>query len=457
MGAAEMSGSPRSGEVSPRTPSALRNELAAAKKAVELLKAEKTVADEKLEKVQAILDKERNALRDVLATARAKVDELTDELKLKKDEIFGLQNTVKDRDAEIQRLLALLRDQKPAQVNTEQFTTQIANLQRTIQQLQTTNAESDMRSRQRISQLERDLAAKEMAPAPVPGQDAELMRLKQRVSQLEKELAAKENAVAPAAAANPGQDAALRDELAKQRDINQDQMQRLNDLQRSGGDKEAMMKQLSSLREQLQSQSKLFGEQMDNARKREEDLREQLVKQRSELNGEVSDLRQQLSRAMENENVHKVDQLSKMLMRIRHECSLRLANIQLLRARNITFVCFFHFWAHHTQQVNSEKRLSNEARYKLEQARLKAEGKLSQFAATPLDHKKHMQTRHEAFDTHRYELWDNMAPRGGRGDGRDGSVSQSPRSTPSSSPMSRNQNRGAKPRMNTPILGRTLT
>merc|ERR1711939_362493 len=80
-------GSPRSGEVSPRTPSALRNELAAAKKAVEVLKQEKLATEEKLEKLHAVLDKERNALRDVLAAARTKVDELTEEGK-KKDALY---------------------------------------------------------------------------------------------------------------------------------------------------------------------------------------------------------------------------------------------------------------------------------------------------------------------------------------------------------------------------------
>merc|ERR1719247_537104 len=142
------------------------------------------------------------------------------------------------------------------------------------------------------------------------------------------------------------------------------------------------MKQLTSLREQLQSQSKLFSDQMDASRKREEDLRQQLVKQRQDSNAELSELRQQLSRALENENAYKVEQLSRMMIKVRHECALRLSNIHLLRHRNITFVSFFHFWAHFTQQANAEKRLSAEARYKLETARLKAEGKSQQFGLT---------------------------------------------------------------------------
>ena len=57
-------------------PSALRNELAAAKKAVEVLKGEKDHTQNKLEKLHAVLEKERAALRDVLSAARKAVDDL---------------------------------------------------------------------------------------------------------------------------------------------------------------------------------------------------------------------------------------------------------------------------------------------------------------------------------------------------------------------------------------------
>merc|ERR1711998_108060 len=71
-----MSGSPGG---SPRSenkgPSALRNELAAAKKAVEVLKQEKDHTQNKLEKLHAVLEKERAALRDVLQAARKAVDD----------------------------------------------------------------------------------------------------------------------------------------------------------------------------------------------------------------------------------------------------------------------------------------------------------------------------------------------------------------------------------------------
>ena len=57
-------------------PAALRNELAAAKKAVEVLKGEKEHTQQKLEKLHAVLEKERSALRDVLSAARKAVDDL---------------------------------------------------------------------------------------------------------------------------------------------------------------------------------------------------------------------------------------------------------------------------------------------------------------------------------------------------------------------------------------------
>jgi len=91
----------------------------------------------------------------------------------------------------------------------------------------------------------------------------------------------------------------------------------------------------------------------------------------------------------------------------------------------------FHQWAHISNQVNAEKKLSTEARFRLETARAKSEGR-SLFGETPLLHRTHMQTRESEGDKHRYELWENMAPRGGRGDGRTASssstIAQSPKS-----------------------------
>ena len=74
-----------------------------------------------------------------------------------------------------------------------------------------------------------------------------------------------------------------------------------------GGDSDALQRQLASMRDQLQSQSKLFSDQMENGRKREEELRQQLVKIRQDSNKELGELRGQLARALENENAYKVN------------------------------------------------------------------------------------------------------------------------------------------------------
>jgi len=378
--------SPRSGDVSPRTPSALRNELGAAKRAVEVLKAEKQNADEKLEKLHAVLEKEREALRDVLASARLKVDDLNQQCATK--------------DAEIERLKALLANQSnvPA-VDTSQFTTQIELL--TAQNTELDNR--GLKNKKRISELEGLLAEANSAKAnganSAGADKAELERLRAELNRMQQ----------------------------------QANMQAAASQNASVGDKDALMKQLTSLREQLQSQSKIFSEQMDAGRKREEDLRQQLVKQRQEMAAELADLRSQLSKALENENAYKVEQLSKQLVRMRREFGLRQSNGLLLRERAVNRSNGFHYWRYVTSLNNAEKKLSSEARFKLESARAKADGK-SLFGATPLMEKHHMQSRDASDTANRYELWENMTPRGGRGDGRDTSISQSPRSSPNPSP-----------------------
>jgi len=183
------------------------------------------------------------------------------------------------------------------------------------------------------------------------------------------------------------------------------------------GNDDALQKQIQSMREQLQSQSKLFSDQMDNTRKREESLRADMVKSRQEHQAELAKLRAELARALENENAYKVEQLNRQMVRLRRECALRLTNGFLFRLRAIMATCMFHHWGLVTYEANAERKLSAEARFRLEQARAKADG-LSLFGNTPLLHKTHMQTRDVDNDKHRFELWENMAPRGGRGDGR---------------------------------------
>ena len=125
----------------------------------------------------------------------------------------------------------------------------------------------------------------------------------------------------------------------------------------------------------------------------------------------------------------KVEQLTRQMERLRRECALRLANGFLFRLRAVMRACMFHYWALVTYHANAERRLSAEARFRLESARAKADG-ASLFGNTPLLHRTHMQTREADGDKHRFELWENTAPRGGRGDGKISQVSQSPKSSP---------------------------
>merc|ERR1719453_2132189 len=90
-----MSYSPRSdgggSPGSPRTPTALRNEIAAARQSIFELKVQKEDVEDKLNKTNEVLEKERGALRDVLSAAKLKVDNLNTEIKAKDDEIERLK------------------------------------------------------------------------------------------------------------------------------------------------------------------------------------------------------------------------------------------------------------------------------------------------------------------------------------------------------------------------------
>jgi len=396
--------SPRSGEASPRTPSALRNELAAARKAVEVLKNEKTDAESKMKDLKNVLEKERTALRDVLSAARTKVDEL--------------QADVKTKDEEIERLKALLANQKSAEVI---HVDDSSHLERETERL-----------KKEVGALEGSLATSNSQHEAMKTKYSELEALlsaaRAQASDFESQLAQAQGAVASG---------------------------------RQGNDKETLMKQLASLREQLQSQSKLFSEQMDASRKREEDIRSQMVRQRQDSNVEMAELRKQLALALESENAHKVEQLNKAMARMRKECALRLCNMFLLRFMGINRCRMFHFWLQTTQQNNAEKRLSEEARYKLEKARAKSEGRLTIFGATPLNRKTHMQSRNDNADKQRFEMWENMSPRTGRGDGRDSGRNSTPTSSPKSSPhASPNASPNASPMRTRPTyvqpMGRSL-
>merc|ERR1712195_133341 len=148
--------SPRSGDgASPRTPSALRNELAAAKRAVEVLKAEKQNSDDKLEKLHAVLEKERNALREVLSAARVKVDELEKLKKEQAEQITILEQQIITLKTTITNLETELRTAQTA--ITERDST-IVDLRTTISTLQTQagGASDHMKT---ISELKTELLA----------------------------------------------------------------------------------------------------------------------------------------------------------------------------------------------------------------------------------------------------------------------------------------------------------
>jgi len=144
-------GSPRSDN---KGPSALRNELAAAKKAVEVLKMEKDATQEKLEKLHNVLETERSALREVLQAARKAVDDL----KLEKEEVetnyTNEQKVTKEQAEEIERLKKLIGSTTNVQIDNTQIDilnqqiTQIRNEMQSLQQQldASRRSESDLRS-----------------------------------------------------------------------------------------------------------------------------------------------------------------------------------------------------------------------------------------------------------------------------------------------------------------------
>merc|ERR1712028_337032 len=134
-------GSPRSDN---KGPSALRNELAAAKKAVEVLKMEKDATQEKLEKLHGVLETERSALREVLQAARKAVDDLKVEKQEVEDNLTKEQETTKWQAEEIERLKRLQGgDSSQTTILNQQITTlnqTITEHTQTINQLRTENS-----------------------------------------------------------------------------------------------------------------------------------------------------------------------------------------------------------------------------------------------------------------------------------------------------------------------------
>jgi len=114
--------SPRSGgskSGSPNSTGRLKNELDAAKKAMQILQQENDHWQEKFRKVSAVLEKEREDLRAVLNNAKAKIKQLQTDLTDKTDKLREVEEEhaicpgkLAAANAEIDRLKALLAESR---------------------------------------------------------------------------------------------------------------------------------------------------------------------------------------------------------------------------------------------------------------------------------------------------------------------------------------------------------
>jgi len=185
-------GSPRSDN---KGPSALRNELAAAKKAVEVLKMEKDATQEKLEKLHGVLETERGALREVLQAARKAVDDLKVEKQEVEDNLTKEQETTKWQAEEIERLKRL---QGGDSSQTTILNQQITSLNTTITQLRQTITQHEMtinqlrqentQLRQENSSLQQQLEDARRSGGNQQASDAENSKLRQTISDLQSQL-----------------------------------------------------------------------------------------------------------------------------------------------------------------------------------------------------------------------------------------------------------------------------
>lgn len=178
-------GSPRSDN---KGPSALRNELAAAKKAVEVLKMEKDATQEKLEKLHGVLETERSALREVLQAARKAVDDLKVEKQEVEDNLTKEQETTKWQAEEIERLKRL---QGGDSSQTTILNQQITTLNQTITELrQTINEHTQTINQLRTenSSLQQQLEDARRSGGNQQASDAENSQLRQTISDLQSQL-----------------------------------------------------------------------------------------------------------------------------------------------------------------------------------------------------------------------------------------------------------------------------
>lgn len=184
--------SPRtSAELAGKGPAALRNELAAAKKAVEVLKGEKEHTQAKLEKLHAVLEKERSALRDVLSAARKAVDDL----KVEKQQV---ETDLEQANVTIEELRRQLAAQGSSSVSIESITIQLREANTTIDSLrmELASAKREASSNSAAEELRSQLQSQMSRMRE--DNDRERKRFQDELAELRRKLAEAEKAAASA-------------------------------------------------------------------------------------------------------------------------------------------------------------------------------------------------------------------------------------------------------------------
>eukprot|EP00658_Telonema_sp_P-2_P036428 TRINITY_DN26358_c0_g1_i2.p1 TRINITY_DN26358_c0_g1~~TRINITY_DN26358_c0_g1_i2.p1 ORF type:complete len:412 (+),score=136.56 TRINITY_DN26358_c0_g1_i2:136-1371(+) len=381
------------GGASPRTPSALRNELAAAKRAVEVLKAEKQNSDEKLDKLHAVLEKERNALRDVLQAAKVKVDELEKVKREQADEIERLKRLLAERQVgpdlsgEVSRL----------KIQITQFEGDLAASQSTVSDRDRTIV--DLRS-----QLQSLQAAGGDQASTLSAKDRMIGDLREQLAELQRQLAS------------------ARSESSGSRSDN--------------GETERLQKRIDDLTSSLQNTQKTMRDQAEMARSREGDLREQLNKQGLELRKRISELEAELRQAKDASKAHVLERLQREVLKYRQLGALRIMNSMLRKHHETMGACMFHQWVAVTDCSLLHRMLSSECEYKLNRLRQELTPGLSgPFGHTPLLHTTHLATR-SLGSPQRFDKWEQMSPRSCMGDGAS-TISPRSRGTGAGGPVGR--------------------
>lgn len=218
-------GSPRFGDGN-KGPSALRNELAAAKKAVEVLKQEKDHTQNKLEKLHGVLEKERAALRDVLQAARKAVDDLKVEKQEVEDNLTAEKKTTAEQAEEIERLKRLLRDSESNAGDSNSLNIQINNMNQQITELR--NANNSLTDQLNALRRENaDLQDQLRRASDNTSSQQELSSLRAQLMDLQAQLRQAQQAPAPAAAPSAS--------TQQLETLNKRLTTRLQSLQREGG------------------------------------------------------------------------------------------------------------------------------------------------------------------------------------------------------------------------------